>query len=180
MSTISASMQNVHHHSPLAKLQKTLASEISSGKINSADESALTSALESIDSSMQSAMTSGTRPTPEEGKAKVQSLISDMVSKGTLTSEQASELQQVFDDTFTGKAKGPGGMQGPPPPPPEEESDEESSSDSVSLTLTGSSSDITELLQKLLKSLASGSSSTYSSSASANNNVNSLFLDKTA
>lgn len=166
--------------SPLAMLQKTLAAEISSGKIKSSDEDALSSALDTIDSAMRSSRPSGP-PSPEEGKAKVESMIDDMVSKGALTSEQAEELKSVFEDTFAGGPGGTKGKMGPPPPPPsDEESGEDSSSNSISLTLTGSSSDIASLLQKLMESLASSGSSTYSSSAKTNASVSSLFIDKAA
>lgn len=179
MSTISSSTQAAHRPSPLAQLQKTLASEIASGKINSADQSALSSALDSIDSAMKSAANSGTRPSPAEGKAKVQSMISDMVADGTLTSDQAEELNSVFEDTFKGGPGGAKGKNGPPPPPPGDD-DSEDNSDQVSLTLTGSGSDVSALLKQLLESLASTGKSTYSAKASSNSSVSSLFLDKTA
>jgi hypothetical protein len=176
MTSIS-STQAMRHQSPLLKLQQTLAADISSGKISAADKSALSSALDTIDSAMQS----GSRVSPEDGKAKVESMIQDMVSDGTLTADQAEELNTVFSDTFSGGpggAKGPKGAGGPPPPPPGDEDSDESSD--VTLSLTGSSTDIATMLKKLLESLASNGTSTYSSSASSNTNVSSLFLDKTA
>lgn len=180
MTSISANSLSTQRLSPLAMLQKTLAAEVSSGKIKSSDENALSSALDTIDSAMRASRQSGP-PSPEEGKAKVESMIDDMVSKGTLTSEQAEELKSVFEDTFAGGPGGAKGKMGPPPPPPsDEDSEEDSSSTSISLTVSGSSSDIASLLQKLLESLASNGSSTYSSSAKTSSNVSSLFVDKAA
>lgn len=179
MTSISFSSQTMQRMSPLTMLQKTLATEVAAGKINAADQDALSAALDTIDSAMKSARQSGERPSPEGGKAKVESMIDDMVTKGSLTAEQASELKSVFEDTFAG---GPGGPRmGPPPPPPEDaETDSDNASDAVSLTFTGSAEEISTLLKQLLEGLASGGSSTYSSSAKAKTNCSSLFLDKTA
>ncbi|OYU47316.1 MAG: hypothetical protein CFE31_17515 [Rhizobiales bacterium PAR1] len=180
MTSISSNNQSVHHRSPLSRLQQALASEVTSGKVKSADQTALAAALESIDSSMQSSMASGTRPSPEEGKSKVQSLIDDMVSNGSLTSDQASELKTVFEDTFAGGPGGAKGKMGPPPPPPSDDSDSDETSGNFTLTLSGSNSDILSLLQDLMKSLASTGTTSYSQSATANTNISSLFLDKSA
>ncbi len=100
--------------SPLARLQSELTSEVSAGTISSGDQSALSSALNDIDSAMQSgaASTDGARPSPAEMKSKIDSLIAGEVKDGKLTSAQAAELKNVFAQAFSG---GPGGAGGPPP-----------------------------------------------------------------
>ena len=185
-SSISGSAMNMQRMSPLAMLQKNLVSEISSGKINSADQDALSAALQSIDDSMQAGRSSGSTrkapPSPDEAKAKVESLIDDQVTAGKLTSEQADELKQLFADTFDGGPGGAKGAGGPPPPPPgpppgEEDSDE---SGSASLTISGSSGSIAKLLQELIEKFAQTSSSTsYGTNGrtSTSTQSSSLFLD---
>ena len=99
--------------SPLAMLQNELTSEVSAGTISSSDQSALSSALNSIDSQLQSdASSSSGPPSPSNIKSTVDSLIQQQVQSGSLTSSQASELQNLFASTF---ANGPGGAGGPPP-----------------------------------------------------------------
>lgn len=107
---------------PLQKLQQELQAELSSGKISSGDQDALSSALTDIDSSLQadrSSQSSGSRPSPDEMKSKIDDLISAQVSSGKLTSDQATELQGVFQSAFAdggpGGAGGPKGAGGPPP-----------------------------------------------------------------
>jgi hypothetical protein len=74
-SSISSSVNRFQQSTPLSALQKTLASDIKAGTIKPSDERALTSALSSIDSTLQAGRTSGGgkgRPSPEAGKAKVE------------------------------------------------------------------------------------------------------------
>jgi len=83
--------------SPLQKLQDALLSEVKSGAIKSSDQDALASALTDIDSAMQASrasdQASGTRPSPDGLKSKIDDLIAGEVSSGKLTSDQATELQ---------------------------------------------------------------------------------------
>jgi hypothetical protein len=111
--------------SPLSRLQSTLASEVSSGAISSSDQSALSSALSDIDSALKSqapqagsSPSSGTPPSRDAIKSKIDSLIADEVKSGKLTSAQADELKQVFAKAFQGHHQGggeggPGGPGGP-------------------------------------------------------------------
>lgn len=177
-SSISSNAMSMQRLSPLAMLQKNLVSEISSGKINSSDQDALSSALQTIDDSMRSSR-SGGKPSPTEGKAKVEGMIDDMVSSGKLTDSQATELKQLFEDTFAG---GPGGVQGrngPPPPPPP--SDEESSEDCT--TSATSTADSTEALMQMLQELMQKLSENLSSKAYGTNgktttgSASALFID---
>jgi hypothetical protein len=106
-----SSMSIPQSFSPLSRLQNTLASEVSSGAINSGDQSALNSALSDIDSTLRSQGSSaGSPPSPDAMKSKIDSLIADEVKSGKLTSAQGDELKTVFAKAFQG---GPGGSGGP-------------------------------------------------------------------
>ena len=109
MTSISAASAQTYQ-SPLQKLQDELLSEVKSGAIKSSDQDALASALTDIDSAMQASrasdQASGTRPSPDDLKSKIDDLIAGEVSSGKLTSDQATELQGVFKAAF---ANGPGG-----------------------------------------------------------------------
>lgn len=172
-SSISSNAMSMQRLSPLAMLQKNLVSEISSGKINSSDQDALSSALQTIDDSMGSSRAGG-KPSPEEGKARVEGMIDDMVSSGTLTDSQASELKQLFEDTFAG---GPGGVQGrngPPPPPPSEEDS------GIGATEAAESTEalmqmLQELMQKLSENLSSKAYGTNGKAATSS--ASALFID---
>ena len=80
MTSISAASAQ-SYQSPLQKLQNELLSEVNSGVISSSDKDALSSALTDIDSAMQSSrasdQASGTRPSPEEMKSKIDDLIDE-------------------------------------------------------------------------------------------------------
>ena len=99
MTSISAASTNTYQ-SPLQKLQDELLSEVNSGAISSSDKDALSSALTDIDSAMQASrasdQASGTRPSPDQLKSKIDDLIAGEVSSGKLTSDQATERQGVF------------------------------------------------------------------------------------
>jgi hypothetical protein len=181
MTSISAASVNTYQ-SPLQKLQDELLSEVNSGAISSSDKDALSAALTDIDSAMQASrasdQASGTRPSPDQLKTKIDDLIAGEVSSGKLTSDQATELQGVFKAAFAngpggaGGPGGPGGAGGPPPggPPP---ADGASSSDDSSSSSTSSIDDILkQFLQSLQESLSASSSTSYgatgtSSSSSA-------------
>jgi hypothetical protein len=103
MTSISAASAQTHQ-SPLQKLQDELLSEVKSGAIKSSDQDALASALTDIDSALQSSrasdQASGTRPTPDGLKSKIDDLIAGEVSSGKLTSDQATGLQGIFKTAF--------------------------------------------------------------------------------
>lgn len=164
--TISSSSFAMQRPSPRDMLQATLSSQVAAGKINSADKDALSAALDSIDSAMRSDRASGSRqapPSPEEARAKIDSLISNQVEAGSLTSEQAEELKQLFADTFAGGLGGPGGGRppGPPPGPPPGEGDGQ---EAISLTITTTDSDVSKALQAFLKQLTEKLGSGYGQS----------------
>jgi hypothetical protein len=185
MTSISAASAQ-SYQSPLQKLQNELLSEANSGVISSSDKDALSSALTDIDSAMQSSrasdQASGTRPSPEDMKSKIDDLISGEVTSGKLTSDQATELQGIFKAAFAngpggsgpggpGGPDGPGGAGGPPPgghggPPPFDGAS--SSDDSSSSTSTTSIDDILkQFLQSLQESLSASSSTSYSATGSS-------------
>ncbi|MET3840172.1 hypothetical protein [Bradyrhizobium sp. OAE829] len=177
MTSISAASAQ-SYQSPLQKLQNELLSEVNSGVISSSDKDALSAALTDIDSAMQSSrasdQASGTRPSPEEMKSKIDDLISSQVSSGKLTSEQATELQGVFKAAFAngpggagpGGPGGPGGAGGLPPggPPP---ADSASSSDDSSSSNTSLDDILKQFLQTLQESLSASSSTSYSATGSS-------------
>jgi hypothetical protein len=183
MTAISAASGS-SYQSPLQRLQDELQSEVNSGAISSSDQDALSSALTDVDASMQagsaSDQTSGTRPSSDEMKSKLDDLINQEVSSGKLTSDQATELQGVFKAAF---AQGPGGAHGhhggaggPPP------SDAASSTDDSS-TGTNSVSDVLQqFLQSLQDSLSTSASSSYNSAGTtgasgSNSSFSALLID---
>jgi hypothetical protein len=192
MTSISAASAQ-SYQSPLQKLQNELLSEVNSGVIGSSDKDALSSALTDIDSSLQSSrasdQASGTRPSPDDLKSKIDDLINGEVSSGKLTSDQATELQGVFKAAF---ANGPGGAEGgggpggaghahghhgghggPPP------SDSSSSTDASNSSSSSTSADdiLKQFLQSLQDSLSASSSTSYGAtgSSSTSNSTSSSF-----
>jgi hypothetical protein len=109
MTSIAAASSN-NYLTPLQQLQAELQSEVNSGAIGSSDQTALSSALTDINSSLQSgsagAPANGTNSPPGDLKAKIDNLIAGEVSSGKLTSAQATELQGVFKAAFANGAGG--------------------------------------------------------------------------
>jgi len=186
MTSISAS--STSGFSPLDLLKQELTKEVSAGKVGSADQTTLASALDDIDSALKggssssSSASSSTPPSPKEMQSKINDLIQSEVDSGKLTSDQASELKNVFANAFSGGPGRAGGAGGPPPPP-----SDGSSSDSTSSTTSSSSSssDVGELLKKLLEALRSsnnGNTSSYGTSATnaSSSTSQSLVLDFSA
>src|SRR5258708_1465879 len=150
--------------SPRDLLQNELTKEGSVGTIRTGDQDALSSALDSIDSSLQSQRdadrASGTRPSPGDLKSKVDDLIAAQVSDGKLTSDQATELKNVFQNAF---AKGPGGgPSGPGGPGGPGGSDAASTDGSSNSSSTSSNTDLQKLLADFLSTLQNSSSQTAS------------------
>src|SRR5437868_7311324 len=140
MTSVSA-VSSSSYLTPLQQLQKELKSEVTSGKISATDATALSSALTDIDSSLQgssSSGSSGTQSAPGDLKSKIDDLISGEVSSGKLTSDQATELKDVFKNTFAN-----GGPGGPPP----SDSDSSSSTDSTKSS-SDSTTNVADMLQQ--------------------------------
>ncbi|UPK02697.1 hypothetical protein [Bradyrhizobium sp. 170] len=192
MTSISAASAQTYQ-SPLQKLQDELLSEVKSGAIKSSDQDALSAALTDIDSAMQASrasdQASGTRPSPDQLKSKIDDLIAGEVSSGKLTSDQATELQGIFKAAFAngpggaGGPGGPGGAGGPPPggpggPPP---ADGASSSDDTSSSTNSIDDILKQFLQSLQDQLSASSSTSYgatgSSSTSSSASFSALLID---
>jgi len=94
MTSISAT-SNSNYLSPLRQLQDGLQADVNSGAINSADQSALSSALNDIDASLQAGSAgdpgSNSNASPADPQSKIDSLIASEVSSGKLTSDQATD-----------------------------------------------------------------------------------------
>jgi hypothetical protein len=163
MSSIST-LSGTSYQSPLQRLQDELRSEVGAGTINSSDKSALSSALTDIDSQLRSGSaqsSTGTQGSPGDFKSKLDDLIQGEVSSGKLTSDQATELQNLFKSTF---GQGPGGAGGPPP---DSAGHAQASSDpsSSSTDASSGSGSVSDLLQQFLQSLQAALSSTSSSTS---------------
>jgi uncharacterized membrane protein YdfJ with MMPL/SSD domain len=155
------------HVSPRDRLQSELTSEISAGSINATDQAALSAAIDEIDSSLKSAgetarKSGSTRPSPDEMKSKISDLIAEQVSAGKLTSEQAEELSNIFEQTLAGGAGGPppgGGPGGPGGPggaggaPGGTAKADDDSSSTSSTSSTSTDDDIMKLLTDFMKAL---------------------------
>jgi len=94
--------------SPADRMQLALQAAVSAGTVKSTDQSALSNSLTTIDTSLQSGSPPAPGTDPGSIKTKVNSLIDDQVSSGTLTGDQATELKQVFAQA-TAKMGGHGG-----------------------------------------------------------------------
>jgi hypothetical protein len=191
MTSISAASAG-NYQSPLQKLQQELQSEVSNGTISSSDQSALTTALQDIDTALQqsksSDQSSGTRPSKDGLKSKIDDLIAGEVSNGTLTSDQADELKGVFQSAFGKGPGGPGGAHGaggpPPGPPPSDDGSSDSSSSTDSTSSSSTDSSTAKILEQFLQALQqsqSSSSSSYSAngttSSSSSTDISALLID---
>ncbi|WP_244413438.1 hypothetical protein [Methylorubrum extorquens] len=119
-------------------------------------------------------------------KDKIDSLISDQVSAGLLTDNQASELKNLFasggQSTSSSTSRDIAGAGGPPPappgPPPDDAGSDPSSNDNTS------SSSVRDLLSSFIKQLQSSqvSSSAYAATGTSKNGYASsaLVLDTSA
>lgn len=173
------------YSSPRELLQKELASEVAAGTISSTDQTALSSALDDIDSSLKSERSSAAGsqpPSPDQMKSKIDDLIAGEVSDGKLTSDQADELKNVLANALSGSGGpgGPGGARGhggPPPPPPADSEGDTSSSTSSSTDSTDSQ--IQELMAQFLKSLQEtlSQSASYGSSGQSQSFAAALMVD---
>ncbi|WP_336957913.1 hypothetical protein [Sphingobium aquiterrae] len=205
MSNISGIMSSASGFSPRAMMDKRIDSAVQAGKLSETDETALETALDAIDAVLGAGASSAsgtetTRLDPSEMKSRIDSLIDDQVSAGTLTEDQATALQSFFaqggpqpagamegsSETASadgvegaGCAGGPQGMRGPPPPPP---ASDDSDSDDSTTTSESSAADkldaIIAFLENLRQTMAS---STYGASTSSTDSANSgLVVDSLA
>ncbi|MCJ2092052.1 MULTISPECIES: hypothetical protein [unclassified Methylobacterium] len=176
----------------------TISSELTTGTLNSTDATALTSALSSIDTSLSSGTTSSTSGSsatntkldPSAMKDRIDSLISDQVSSGSLTSDQATELKNLFAshgkstqtaDATSSDADYVSGAGGPPPghPPGPPPGTDASGSSASSTSSSGSSASdlLSTFIQQLQASQSSSASYGASGSTGTGTNASALLFD---
>ncbi|MCE4222800.1 hypothetical protein HCU64_03470 [Methylobacterium sp. C25] len=191
MSTISAASQA--YPSPKQRILDSISSKVSAGSIKSTDQTALDSAVESIDSSLTSnGSVSPSSLDPSDLKSRIDGLISQQVDSGALTSDQADTLKQVLSQGHGGHGghHGVGGAGGPPPgpPPADDGSDDSDDSDDPFATVlngtstTSSTSDSAgDLLSTFMKQLqeSQNQSSAYGANGSTggNRSASAMLLD---
>lgn len=188
--------------SPRAMMDSRINAAVEAGSLSQVDGDALETALDSIDSSLASSTKeSSSRLDPSEMKGRIDSLIDEQVSAGTLTEDQAATLQSFFaqggppqagsasgEDGISidgmqamGGMGGPEGMRSPPPPPPSggEESDSSSTTSSID---TASAADQLDSIITFLENLrASLSQSLYGTASNSSTSSNSgLVVDSMA
>ncbi|KAA9018859.1 hypothetical protein [Sphingobium limneticum] len=190
--------------SPRAMMDRKIGAAVEAGSLSQVDGDALETALDSIGSALSSsASDSSARLDPSGMKDRIDSMIDDQVSAGTLTEDQASALQSFFaqgpggstvtadaggeDQGFSidgmGGVGGPGAMRGPPPgPPPSGSSDDGDDSSTTSSTDATSATDQLDSIIAFLENLRSSlSQSLYGSVASSTDSSNSgLVIDSLA
>lgn len=185
-------------------MDRRIDAAVQAGSIQATDATALETALDSIDSSLSSAGSSSSSATqsrldPSAMKDRIDSLIEDQVTAGTLTEDQAATLQAFFAQggpngasgssestevagiDSTGGVGGPGPMRGPPPPPPSGSDSDDDEDDDTSTTSTSSSvadqlGTVISFLENLRSSLTS---STYGTTAQESSNTG-LVIDSLA
>ena len=190
--------------SPRAMMDRKIGAAVEAGSLSQVDGDALETALDSIGSALSSsASDSSARLDPSGMKDRIDSLIDDQVSAGTLTEDQAAALQSFFaqgpggstvtadasgeDQSFSiegmGGVGGPGAMRGPPPgPPPSASSEDSDDSSTTSSTDATSATDQLDSIIAFLENLRSSlSQSLYGSAANSADSGNSgLVIDSLA
>lgn len=168
---------------PRSMMDARISAAVSSGSISQTDESALSAALDSIDSSLSADRASGAKPSGGM-KDRVDSLIDQQVKDGKLTDDQASELKKLMAEGPQGH-HGPRGAGGRPPADPTATSTDGSSDGTSSTEATASTEDAAqEMLLAFLQQLRSqfAASDTYdakssSSTASSSTATSGLVVD---
>lgn len=153
--------------SPRAMMDRRIEAAVEAGSVSEVDSAAMETALDSIDSALSASAGSETgRLDPSAMQDRIDSLIEDQLSAGTLTQEQAAQLQGFFaqgpgapsstdsasaDSAIDGLSGvgGAGPMRGPPPGPPPAASEEEDSASSSATSETDTAS-ATEQLDSII------------------------------
>lgn len=137
--------------------QQDQLSDVSSGRMASTDEVALSSALDDIDRSLNAPRTldqaNDAGPlSPDELRSNINDLIAGEVKSGKLTGDQATNLQSLFDNAFESSP-----------------ADLPSSGDQFDDAISSTESDASMVLQDFLKMAvdAQGSQSRYNSAGSS-------------
>ncbi|WHO39756.1 hypothetical protein PMI04_003965 [Sphingobium sp. AP49] len=188
--------------SPRMSMNNRIDAAVETGSISQTDGDALETALDSIDSALGASASSGSsRLDPSAMKDRIDSLIDDQVSAGTLTEDQAAQLQSLFAQGPGGpKAsadggdsmgidglsamdgmQGPQGMRGPPPPRPTEDSGDDDDSTTSETSATSATDQLDSIIAFLENLRSSLSQSLYGSTSSATSSSNSgLVVDSLA
>lgn len=175
-----------HAHSGKNRLADAIQKQEASGALSSTDADALTSALSSIDSSLSSSSSSSTsssRLDPSSVKDRIDSLISDQVSSGTLTSDQASELKNLFAShgksvtSSSDSDSDSDGPQGPPPPGPPPGTDATGSSSSSTSSTSSTSDLLSAFIQQLQAAQSSGGGYAASGESNTSQSSSALLFD---
>lgn len=189
MTSISGSMSTAAMMSPNDRMKLALQSAVSAGTVNSADQSALSSAMDDIDTAMKSGGPPTAGTSQSAMKTKVDGLIDQEVSDGKLTSDQATELKSVYAQAAAKMGHGHHAHGGPPPSDDSDDPLSTTAASATSATSSTSSADTTKaaidqlmaFLQQLEQSVSS--SSTYGStgtSTASNSTSSSVLIDTLA
>lgn len=193
-------MPPAQRQSPRMSMDGKIDAAVEAGSISQVDGDALETALDSIDSALSASVSDGSsRLDPSGMKDRIDSLIDEQVSAGTLTEDQAAQLQSLFaqgpgnisagDSADSGMSiDGPGGvgasgaMRGAPPGPPPSADGSEDDDSSISATDTTSVTDQLDSMIAFLENLRSSmTQSLYGSAASSADSSNSgLVVDSLA
>lgn len=160
--------------SPKQRLLDRISAQAQAGSLSAADASALTSAVQDIDQTMSGASGTTTRLDPAQAKSRMDDLVDAEVTKGTLTSDQATTLKTLLSPQKGGGQGGDrggvGGAGGPPPgPPPAGAAEATGSTEAASTTdapsaATSASDLLADFLKQLQASQAQGQASGYGAS----------------
>lgn len=191
MSTIS-SVASQAFTSPKQRLLDSISSQVGAGTISSTDQTALDSAVDTIDGSLRSSGAStSSRLDPSALKSRVDDLISQQVSSGALTSDQAATLKQVFAQGPGGKdgeSGGTGGVAGAgaphrghhhaPPPPDDDSSGTDDTAAGIATSTSGSTSDLlSSFIKQLQDSQSQASGYGANASSGGSKSAGALLLD---
>jgi hypothetical protein len=171
-----SSLNAVSGRTPLQLLQLQLAKNVSSAKVSSSDQSALSSALADIDASLQSTNQSANSTPAAPSKATIDDLISKEVANGKLTSEQATQLHGVFGSFAGADGASSGGSDFSISNLLSSDS-MSSSSTASSATNTETSNDLSDTLKDFLKLLQNSSASGYSSAGTSSYSLTALLIN---
>ncbi|MEA3541147.1 MAG: hypothetical protein U9R77_03380 [Pseudomonadota bacterium] len=188
--------------SPRAMMDRRIDAAVEAGSVSEVDSAAMETALDSIDSGLSASAGSETgRLDPSAMQDRIDSLIEDQLSAGTLTQEQAAQLQGFFaqgpgapsstdsasaDSAIDGLSGvgGAGPMRGPLPGPPPAASEEEGSTSSSATSETdtaGTTEQLDSIIAFLENLRTSLSQSLYGSVASNSDSSSSgLVVDSLA
>ncbi|KQT85010.1 hypothetical protein ASG51_00170 [Methylobacterium sp. Leaf465] len=173
-------------------MASTISSELSAGALSGTDATALTSALTAIDTGL-SASSSGkaaggaaTARDPASLTDRIDGLIADQVSAGTLTDDQAGALKSLFasggQSTRASQADGAREAGGPPPGPPPDGA--ASGSDDGTTNGSATRASVSDLLSSFIKQLQSVQATGSAYGANGTNRTSSassaLVLDTSA